>query len=234
MDLDDVLDAILANALELLHGVGGSVMLLEDQSMLRVVAVRGEGIDRDARIRWASRSPAASRETREPLLVSGVGCRCRRRCRLLRPAATSRSAARCASRWSTAASCSACSTCWPARATRFDEDDLAVLSLFAEPVAAAIAKAGSLRGRARRNVAKLLESDRMKSQFVASVSHELRTPDHLDPWCRGGLPPNRAIRVSAMSCSTSSIASPAGSRRWSRRCSSRPECRRARIGRRCS
>ena len=41
MDLDEVLDVILASALDMLRASAGSVMLLEGEDALRVVAVRG-------------------------------------------------------------------------------------------------------------------------------------------------------------------------------------------------
>ena len=41
LDLDEVLDVILASALDMLRASAGSVMLLEGEDALRVVAVRG-------------------------------------------------------------------------------------------------------------------------------------------------------------------------------------------------
>ena len=107
LDLDEVLDAILANALELLGAVGGCVMLLEDQRVLRVVAVRGEGVDPDARIRMGEAIPGRVAQStrsaaRDPVGRDERGLRHRtrfhhRRCDV-RAAGEPRAAARCAHR----------------------------------------------------------------------------------------------------------------------------------------
>src|SRR6476469_7939129 len=71
LDLDDVLDAILANALDLLGGATGSVMLVEDEESLRVVAVRGSRFARDARVKLGESIAGRVARSREPLLISG-------------------------------------------------------------------------------------------------------------------------------------------------------------------
>ncbi len=73
LDLDDVLDAILANALDLLGGATGSVMLVEDEESLRVVAVRGSRLARDARVKLGE--SIAGRVATQPRAAADLGRR---------------------------------------------------------------------------------------------------------------------------------------------------------------
>jgi len=177
LELDEVLDVILARAVQLFGAVSGSVMLLEDEH-LRVVAVRGSPLGRDATVPLGTSVAGRVAQTRQAVLLDGpveVGV----------PGPEPE-----ASGGDPSGPASSSTMCVPlvnrgrvlgvlvvsaAGGKRFDDYDLGVLELFAEPVAAAIAKAGLYEAE-RAHVARLLEADRFRSQLVASVSHELRTP----------------------------------------------------------
>ena len=172
LELDEVLDAILASASQLLSARSGSVMLLEDDDYLRVVAVRGGHLFRDARVRVGESVAGRVAETRAPLLVNGdavdLGLRDAR-------AGGGEDGSAMSVPLVNRGQLLGVLNVRAAGSVQFDDYDLQTLSLFAEPVAAAIAKAG-LYAAEKAHVVELVESDRMKSQFVASVSHELRTP----------------------------------------------------------
>ncbi|AKL74281.1 histidine kinase,histidine kinase [Actinobacteria bacterium IMCC26256] len=172
LELDEVLDAILASASQLLSARSGSVMLLEDDDYLRVVAVRGGHLFRDARVRVGESVAGRVAETRAPLLVNGdavdLGLRDG-------SAGGGEDGSAMSVPLVNRGQLLGVLNVRAAGSVQFDDYDLQTLSLFAEPVAAAIAKAG-LYAAEKAHVVELVESDRMKSQFVASVSHELRTP----------------------------------------------------------
>ncbi|MCZ7527460.1 MAG: GAF domain-containing protein [Acidimicrobiia bacterium] len=70
LDLGEVLDVILARALDMLEGAEGSIMLLEGEE-LRVVATRGSDLALGARVRLGESIAGRVARTREPLVLSG-------------------------------------------------------------------------------------------------------------------------------------------------------------------
>lgn len=172
LDLDEVLDVILASTLDMLRASAGSIMLLEGEDALRVVAVRGSDTPRNARVMMGSSIAGKVARTREPIILNG-------------PVDSEKFPGR--KKRSEAPDSAMCVPLQhrghllgvlnvSALGNRiFDEYDMQLLCLFAEPVAAAIAKAGLYEAE-RAHVSELLEAGRQTSQFVASVSHELRTP----------------------------------------------------------
>ncbi len=172
LELEDVLDVILENALDMLDGDRGSIMLLEGSDQLRAVAVRGHEGAKGAVVKVGESISGQVAQSREPLILAGEADEERF------PGHHKRESAP----WS--------AMCVPlenrgellgvlnvsrSEGGDYEEYDLQTLSLFGEPAAAAIAN-GRLYESERAHVAELLELDRMKSEFMASMGHELRTP----------------------------------------------------------
>ncbi len=172
LDLDEVLDAILANALDLLDGATGSVMLVEDPESLRVVATRGSRLARDAKVKMGESIAGRVATSREPLLISGLVSNEQY------PGYEDRdsraSSAMCVplvNRGQLLGVLNVERVCGP-RVRR-------ARPAGPEPLRGAGGRGdreGGLYEAERAHVAQLLDTDRMKTQFVASVSHELRTP----------------------------------------------------------
>jgi K+-sensing histidine kinase KdpD len=172
LDLDEVLDVILASALDMLRASAGSVMLLEGEDALRVVAVRGSETPRNARVMMGSSIAGKVAGTREPIILNGPVDGEKFPGRKKRDAAPE--SAMCVPLQHRGHLLGVLNVSATGGRT-FDEYDMQLVCLFAEPVAAAIAKAGLYEAE-RAHVSELLEAGRQTSQFVASVSHELRTP----------------------------------------------------------
>jgi two-component system sensor histidine kinase KdpD len=176
LDLHEVLDVILSNALDLLRVETGSVMLIEgeeDRAELVAVAARGANdVVLGARCGLGESIAGRVANSREPLLLSGKiddelypG----HQDRIMAP-----HSAMCVPLVNRGQLLGVLNVSSYGERS-FDEHDLQLLCLLAEQVAAAITNA-RLYEAERVHVAQLLELDRTKTQFVASVSHELRTP----------------------------------------------------------
>lgn len=166
LELKDVLHLILTSALELLGGDEGSIMLVNEDESLEVVAYKGTELEDIKAIGAgisgkvaASRTPKLTQGSDiddghpERGIYSSMSVPLIRRDELVGVLNINETKGR----------------------RQFTEQDLHAMDFFAENAAVAIGNA-RLFEQERDSVARLEELDRLKSDFVATVSHELKTP----------------------------------------------------------
>jgi K+-sensing histidine kinase KdpD len=171
LELDDVLRIILRNAIDLLGGQNGSVMMVQEDGTLEAVCTYGNDDAYGTRLAVGDGIAGRVALTREPVLLSGT--------------ATQGESGH-ADRDKPVESAMSVPlqhrdellgvlNCNAAEGHRFTEYDLRAFALFAEHAAIAIANA-RLFEATQRHVDELLQLDEMKNEFISAVSHDLRTP----------------------------------------------------------
>lgn len=164
LELDAVLGIILRSALQLLEGVGGSIMLAYDTGRLTAASVEGNDYATDAHVNLEEGIAGRVAATREPLLLTG------KLTSRVQPVSSAMSVPLVHRDDLLGVLNINCGDSAP-----YTEYDLRALSLFAEQAAASIANA-RLYEAERDHVAELVEMEMQKTEFLAGVSHDLRGP----------------------------------------------------------
>ena len=172
LELGEVLDRILDTSLELFSGASGSVLLLEGADELVGASARGNDAAAGARTRIGSGIAGRVAATREPVLLNG-------------PAKPSDFPGHTPRRRRIASAMSVpllhrdaligVLNVTASGGRTFGENDLELLSLFAEHAASGVAHA-RVHAEERRRIDEMVRLEQMKSDFITGVSHDLRTP----------------------------------------------------------